>query len=194
MPLKGVRSMSSLQHTAASVVATCTLGFTNWMAWATSTDFGAVATGLTMVGLAIIGLGSQALKQWSRARAEAWAENERLKIQIDADREKAMAGSLTAQVKRLQDSIDEGNKRTEDANKKLHDLRNEQQVVQARHHEEIARITRQLEMTFQELAETRAENRTLMLRLGEKVNENTGAIGRIVSPETETAQDMETLK
>ncbi len=34
-----------------------------------------------------------------------------------------MAGSFTAQIKRLQDSIDEGNRRTEDANAKLHEAR-----------------------------------------------------------------------
>lgn len=40
----------------------------------------------------------------------------------------------------------------------------------------------------------RKENRILMLRLGAKVEENTGAIGRIVSPDTETSLDMETLQ
>lgn len=38
----------------------------------------------------------------------------------------------------------------------------------------------------------RKENRLLMLRLGEKVQENTGAIGRIVSADTGTSLDTET--
>lgn len=184
-------------QTAYSVVSATGYIGTNVIAWASSFDAGAVATGITIVSLAGIAaysnlakargrrkadetrLEAERIRVTEKARADAWADRMRLEMQVRMDQEKLEAGSLNGQIKSLTAKIEEMQQRVEDANKKLHDAAGERQVEVYRHHEEVQMLMKQLE-------DSRNENRILMTKLEAKVQANTGAIDRIVSPDTGT--------
>jgi phage host-nuclease inhibitor protein Gam len=189
--------MSSQEQTAYTVVSAAGYLGTNILAWASSFDAGAIATSFTVLSLAGIAaysnwvkargrqkaeetrLEADHIREVEKAKAEAWAERVRLEMQVQQDRERIEAGSLNGQIKALTAKIEEGNKRIEDANRKLHDAADERQTEVLQHHEEV-------QMLMKQVSDLREENRRLMTKLEAKVQANTGAIDRIVSPDAGT--------
>lgn len=206
--------MSSQEQTTFGVVSVVSYVGTNILAWASSFDAGTVATSFTLLSLAGIAAYSrlakaqgerkaeenrleaarkaeetrlevERIRETEKARAEAWADRVRLETQVRLDQEKLEANSLNGQIKLLTAKVDEGNRRTEDANKKLHDAANERQTEVNRHHIEVQQLMTQL-------SESREENRRLMAQIAAKVQANTVAVDRIVSPDAGTSPDMGT--
>lgn len=116
------------------------LGLSNVMAWAEGFNAGAVASGITAVGLALVGLGIWAWKQFDATKLES-------RLKWDA----AMKGSLSEQVAILVEQGKESARRVEDANRKLHDIRDEANTDRLRHHEEIDRLVKQLQLAQDQL-------------------------------------------
>jgi hypothetical protein len=197
--------MSSQEQTTFGVVSVVSYVGTNILAWASSFDAGTVATSFTVLSLAGIAAYSrlakargermaeenrleaarkaeetrlevERIRETEKARAEAWADRVRLETQVRLDQEKLEANSLNGQIKGLRAAVEEGNRRTEDANKKLHDAANERQIEVNQHREEV-------QMLMKQLGDSREENRRLMVQLAAKVQANTGAIDRIVAPD-----------
>lgn len=222
MPLtQGARSMSSTEQTAYAVVSAAGYVGSNILAWASSFDAGAFATGFTLVSLVGIGaysklakakaeikaeenrleaarkaeetrLEADRIREVEKAKSEAWADRVRLETQVRIDQEKLEANSLNGQIKVLTAKIDASNvlavelqQRIEDANKKLHEAANERQNEVYRHHAESQTLMAQV-------SELREENRRLMAQIAAKVQANTVAVDRIVSPDAGTSLDMET--
>lgn len=202
--------MSSQEQTTFGVVSVVSYVGTNVLAWASSFDAGAVATSFTVLSLAGIAaysnwvkargrqmaeetrLEADRIREVERAKAEAWADRVRLETQVRLDQEKLEANSLNGQIKVLTAKIDESNvravelqQRIEDANKKLHEAANERQNEVYRHHEES-------QMLMAQVSDLREENRRLMAQIAARVQANTVAVDRIVSPDTGTSLDMET--
>lgn len=176
---QGTRSMSSTEELASNVVTASALAISNGAAWFSSEQVGMIVTAATVLGTLAIGLASKAIKEVSRARGEAWADRMRLEMQVRIDQEKVEANSLNGQIKSLTSKMEEMQKRVEDANKKLHDAANDRQIEVNRHHEEMQSVMKQV-------GDLREENRRLMVQLTAKVQANTGAIDRIVSPDAGT--------
>jgi chromosome segregation ATPase len=150
------------------VFCAAALGTSNAVAWLSDLNVGAIATGATIFGGLVIGLYARAIRERAQARADAlrlveqakadaWAAQQRLEMQVQADRDRLDAGSLTAQLKRLQQTIDETKARADDANQKLHDMRGEANRDALRHHEEVDRLMRQNDSLMKQNDELGAE-------------------------------------
>lgn len=145
-----------------------------------SLDTGMVAAAIGGIGLAITGVywefkrkqredrkaDHAARIERERLEVEAKIERDRLaqeaQIALDERREKAYAGRLTEQIAQLQASLEEGNRRIEDANAKLHELRNEAASAKSQ-------FFADREELRQRLAATEAENKRLLGRLNGKI-------------------------
>lgn len=153
------------------------------LAFAQSFDSGMIAASIGIVGLAITGVYfefKRKRREDLKADMEARIEMDRraLEAQIanDERREKAYANTMQQQIARLQESLDEGNRRVEDANKKLHDLRNEAEVAKATFLNDREDLKEQLAQQAEMIARYEAENRRLMMQINGKVDVNRDAI------------------
>lgn len=153
--------MSDVANHVSRVIAVVTLAAGNVGAWWQSVNYGAIVTGATVGGVAAIGLVCKAITDISMAKTRARAESERSEMAIRAERERFETVSLQGQITRLHEAMEENKRRTEDANAKLHDIRNQANVDSLRHTEEVDRLTEQLKETNEELRSSRQEIRTL---------------------------------
>jgi predicted nucleic acid-binding Zn-ribbon protein len=157
--------MMGTHQQAGKILAFVLLATSNGMSWLSGPNVGLVATGITVLGLALIGLRVHAIEKISKAEANAWADRVRLEMQIQADREKLEAGSLTGQIKQLQKTVEEDRARTEDANRKLHEIRGEFNTANLRHIEELGILTEQLKLAHGEVKALRENESKLLARL-----------------------------
>lgn len=178
------------------VVGPAAVGLSSVLAFAQSVDAGMIATSIGVVGLAAAGVYSEVARRRREARnldEQARRDNEKValeakiemdrraleaQIALDERREKAYAGKLLQQVEQLQASLDEGNRRVEAANEKLHELRGEQNAARLQWEADREEFKERLEAKARMLARFEAENRQLLLLLDGKVVENQTAINR----------------
>lgn len=96
--LQGVRSMSSDAPTAASVFA---VAFGNIISWVVSVDFGAIATGITVVGPVALGGLVLVIKRVSRALTDASVERIHEEAKARREIEAEDKDSLSRQIEAL---------------------------------------------------------------------------------------------
>jgi cell shape-determining protein MreC len=145
---------------------------------------------------------AKALKDFATTVGPALAE-------LQKQREEIRKGPLSRQIEHLQQLVEEGNARTEDANRKLHDMQSRATTDAMLHSEERERLTHQLQIsadqqreTNEELHEARveirqlreeAQRRTTILSVEQEhhaaaITENQQAIQQIISGETPVAR------
>jgi polyhydroxyalkanoate synthesis regulator phasin len=93
---------------------------------------------------------ARAIKDFAATVGPALAE-------LQKQREEIRKGPLSRQIEHLQQLVEEGNLRTEDANKKLHDLQSRATTDAMLHSEETERLTHQLQISLDQQHETAAE-------------------------------------
>jgi DNA repair exonuclease SbcCD ATPase subunit len=101
--------------------------------------------------------------------------------ELQKQREEIRKGSLTKQIEDLRAIQEQTLKRADDANQKLHDVRNERQAADFRHIEEVQRLTQLADTLHQELTAARTEIRELKEQVGDRVRSNTQEIERLKS-------------
>lgn len=157
-------------------IAVTVVGTTNVLGYLSDVNIGVIVTGITAFGGAagwavakIAETKAAARIKIAEAEASAYETEERAKIRVQAEWDQVNAKSLSAQIKELHDDQQKAAARVEEANKKLHDLRNERNAVEIRHREEVVRQTHEIERQTHEiermsaeLAELRAQNRELV--------------------------------
>lgn len=136
----------------------------NFLAWAQSLNLGVLATGLSALGLTAVGVYAAFMEARRRNRAaeqelelQNFIRTEQAKTDALAHYDQVHSASMSAQIEALQASLDQGNNRVEDANKKLHQIRDEANVERLRMLEEIARQTAEIRRLTAELHETTEE-------------------------------------
>jgi Skp family chaperone for outer membrane proteins len=171
------------------IVAFLALGASNALAWAQSFNAGALAAGLTTLGLALVGLAAYALKQIGPAWTEYTLAKTRAAAELQVQLDKLNEGTLSRQLAALKGD-------TEKLRQSLHESRNEASTERLRHHEETGRLTEQLRTTTEELRATRDElhatrdelraahdeNRRLLVevhRIGHRVEGNAADIAEL---------------
>jgi len=154
--------MSDPVQYATKAITTVALVASNAGAWWQSFNFGAAVTAGTAGGVAGIALVCKAITDISKAKTEARANSERSEMAIRAERERFEATSFQGQIAHLQS-------RTEDVNKKLHDMQSRLTTEAMLHSEEtdqfrqqIALLTTHLGETYREISALREEERRLL--------------------------------
>jgi tRNA nucleotidyltransferase (CCA-adding enzyme) len=94
----------------------------------------------------------RAIGEIGRALNNFWEERERLKIKLQAERDKADETSLSAQLKHVRES--------------LHNLNNQANIANLRHAAEADRLTKHLDIATEELQLARDEIRELREQIG----------------------------
>jgi predicted RNase H-like nuclease (RuvC/YqgF family) len=179
------------------------LAISNALAWAMSVDVGATATAITILGGAICGVValviSTVVTAWSKARAEAWATTERMRIAIKQEQERAEAESYTGQIRKLTTTIEDGNRklqeateagtaRVEDANRKLHDVLGQLQKRDAQIWElgeELQAARDEIRRLRDDLGRAHAEISRLMSMQGAQIANNKAAIEKIAAVQSD---------
>lgn len=138
----------------------------NAVAYVESTTLGAYATVITAVATGAVALyvkaigdrakaQAQAILEIEKAKAEAEDYRRRLELRFEAEWEQVHAHSLKGQIEqlqrqyadgqqRLQEAVNADRARTEDANRKLHDLRNQAMADILTRDEQISELKRAL--------------------------------------------------
>lgn len=145
-----------------------------------SFDAGLQAAKVTILGLAIIGLGSQAIRLLGQGWLEYLASKARQEIKLREEQERSQKNSLIAKIAHQETRI-------EDANRKLHESKNQLNILILNHTEESNRLTQQLDIMTRELYAERQEKTRLINKL-EKVQSDFEEFKRLVSQKIESVQ------
>lgn len=147
-------------------------------------NFALWATGISAVGAAITGSVVGLYRGIRNAQievAKAWMATD--------------PGKFQAQITALKEVADHAAKRTEDANRKLHDLADEANVRELLHQEEVKRLQDQLKLALdqlrsatEELHRARDENRELMARMTRQIQQGQQVIVDEIHAQAEGGQ------
>jgi hypothetical protein len=107
-----------LGRVVCPIMAVAGLAVSQVAGWLSGVTVGSVSTGIAVIGGAIVGLRALAIVSKSKADSEAWATGERIRMQVEAERERLEAGSLTKQVDELRKSLEANAKALAAANAK----------------------------------------------------------------------------
>lgn len=176
----------SLNHpgvTAAKATSLAAVLAANVTAWFGTLTPGGIVSAVSVIGVGVAGVGGLIYTQWRtvidradaarrRQEMELEAEEYRLRLKLKAEQEQADRDSLSAQVAKVQESLDEARKRVEDANAKLHDQRNEWNAALTRHKNDADDLRDQLAETYKEVHELRQQNRDLLKEVQTVRDEN----------------------
>lgn len=145
------------------------VGLSSALAFAQSVDAGLIATSIGVVGLAITGVFFEFKR---KRRADMLADMEarieldkralEAEIALNERREKAYANSLREQ-------LEASGRRIEDANRKLHEIRNEAEAARATFMNDRDDLREQLDHQAAMIGRYEQENRRLMLLIHGKV-------------------------
>lgn len=94
-------------HDSLGATSVVVLGVVNTGAWLTSTSAGTAATLITVIGLAVIGLATQAIQRLGPAWETYKLERAKRVIDLEAYREAAHAASLWATIEDLKRKLAE---------------------------------------------------------------------------------------
>jgi hypothetical protein len=155
------------------------LGSGNAAGWLAGPESGAQATAWSVGLLILLGVVVRAIGEIGRAFNTFWEERERLKIKLQAERDKADETSLSAQLMHVRES--------------LHNLNNQANISNLRHAAEADRLTKQLDITYEELHAAREQIRSLEERLAKplaRIAVKQEAQGRQLAVNTQAIKDV----
>jgi len=185
---------SKMLYDVAGIIGGGLLAFLNIFAWTQDFNAGVEATKITVLGVALIGLAAHAISTLGRSWTAFTVENMKKRSEAQAENEKLHKDSYESKLNELL-------KRVNDANHKLHDANNRENVQVLKHAEEAERLTQQLDIMSRHLNEAldelkfeRQENRELSESFEKLRTENILLVNKVEDLKTQLCRKMESVE